>query len=96
MTRLFTTEKDCKHDGKFFCTAVSLPNGDWQHAFACDCICGFWIPFDPEFAGKITEKKPQKNPIVDMWRLNTVAFLPEPAPRAEGWKDGPRLSTYNC
>lgn len=93
MTRLFITEQACKHDCNFFCTAVSLPEGGVQHAFACDAICGYWLPFDPVYAGSIQEERVPSQIGVDMWRLNTMAFLPHPSDREGGWKDGPKLST---
>lgn len=89
MSRIFVDEKKCKHSEGFFCTTVTIGDDILQHCFACVLVCGFWLPFSPEFAGNIVETKPQKNPIVDMWRLNTVAFLPHPAEDRK-WKDAPQ------
>lgn len=74
----------CPHQGKFFCTTVTTEEGK-TYAYACLQRCGFWLNFDPVFAGAIKEKIVPFNIALDSWRLNTVAFLPHPDTTRE-WK----------
>lgn len=94
MSRMIIDQKVCRHSEGFYCTSVSLASGVLQDCFACALVCGFWMNFSPEYAGRIRDRPLHKNPEVDMWRLNTVAFLPQPTDREGGWKDRFTLSTY--
>lgn len=85
INRLFIDEKRCQHSDVFFCTSVSVPEGI-TYAMACSFLCGFWLNFDPVWAGAIQEVHVPKDYRHDFWRLNTVAFLPNPDPNRI-WKD---------
>lgn len=81
----------CVHKDLFFCTTVSTEEGP-MYAFACIQRCGFWLNFDPAYAGNIKEEIVPKDYRHDCWRLNTVSFLPFPDPNRK-WKDTVPLST---
>lgn len=74
----------CKHVGKFYCTTVTVEEGS-TYAFACLQHCGFWLNFDPGFAGHVRDIPADAKHGDDMWRIVTVAFHPFPSPTRE-WK----------
>lgn len=78
------TANTCKHLGKFFCTTVTVPEGT-THAFACLHHCGFWLNFDPSYAGHVRDKPAEKDSKNDFWKLTTIAFYPHPNPN-QSWK----------
>lgn len=90
LDRIFIDEKTCKHNEDFFCTAIEL-EGRLQHIMACSLLCGFFLNFDPVYAGKITEGEVPSNCLWDSWKLNTVAFLSFPDPNKD-WKPASKLS----
>lgn len=75
----------CTHQSKFFCTSVSTEEGK-TYAYACLQRCGFWLNFDPAFAGAMKEKIVPFDPTQDIWRINTMSFLPHPDP-TRVWKN---------
>lgn len=81
----------CLHQSKFFCTTITTDEGP-MNAFACLDHCGFWLNFDPLWAGRIQEKNVPRDYRHDCWRLNTVSFLPHTNPDVD-WKVPKQLST---
>lgn len=71
-------KNECLHESFFYCDTVSCEEGV-TYAFVCIKRCGFWLNFDPRWAGKIQERPTPKDYKLDCWRLNTVAFLPHPS-----------------
>lgn len=93
MERIFITESKCTHEGNFFCTAVTETGTTIaRHVMACSSICGFYMNFDPVWAGNIKEEKVPTDFRHDMWRLNTVALLSVPTMTRE-WREPSKLST---
>lgn len=57
-------QTDCKHDRDFIllsCTAGDRP----PYAWYCLCQCGFWLNFDPRYAGEHR---------TDKWKKIGVAY----------------------
>lgn len=78
INRVFLDEKKCLHDGSFFCTMVTEKDKP-IYTMACSSICGFYMNFDPVWAGSIRDAVVPKDYTHDFWRLNTVAFITEPS-----------------
>lgn len=74
----------CRHWGRFFCTSVTVEEGT-TYAYACIDRCGFWLNFDPVYAGRTRDKPAECEPRFDSWNIFTLAFYPIPNPNRE-WK----------
>lgn len=69
---------DCKHNFGFRCDAMHGA-GMPAYAFVCRRLCGFFLNFDPEQAGRVREE----------WQFVVVAYTEE----NQGTKDLPPLQS---